>query len=159
MAWFIFSKAGQVFNNFSRKGFSCLHPHLCAEVRECELRSVPSQLNKHHVEQRFVVRVLGQRWCVHKFSFASRCRESTWLRGRKKGHEVTPGALSLTSVQVRMMVGGDERNKISAVGRNWSGMLCKYVWKKKIIISVIPPDCEASVMQFYRYLNLFLPSE
>lgn len=31
--------------------------------------------------------------------------------------------------------------------------------KKKIIISVIPPDCEASVMQFYRYLNLFLPSE
>lgn len=64
-----------------------------------------------------------------------------------------PGALSLTSVQVRVMVGGDERNKISAVGRN-----CKYVWKKKII-SVIPPDCEACVMQFYRYLNLFLPSE
>lgn len=61
MARLIFSKAGQVLNDFSRKGFSCLHAHLCAEVRECELPSVPSQLNKHHVEQRFVVLVLGQR--------------------------------------------------------------------------------------------------
>lgn len=31
--------------------------------------------------------------------------------------------------------------------------------KKKKRILVIPPHCEASVMQFYRYLNLFLPSE